>query len=65
MNRFLLFIGFVLEIGLFILVGFLLVPAVLIALTILPFAIIWAIYVGEGIKKQVLRELKELKQHEN
>jgi hypothetical protein len=57
-NRFTLFLGFLLEISMFILVGFLLLPAILIALTILPIAILWAIHVGEGIKKQVIRELQ-------
>ena len=58
MNRFLLFVGFILEISLFILVGFLIIPALLIAAIILPIAVIWAIIVGEGIKKQVLKELQ-------
>jgi hypothetical protein len=59
-SRFTLFVGFLLEISLFILVGVLLIPAVLISLTILPIAIIWAIVVGEGIKKQVLKEIHEV-----
>ena len=57
-NRFTLFLGFLLEISMFIFIGVLIVPLALFAAIMLPIAIIWAIIVGEGIKKQVLKELK-------